>query len=86
MAELEIFKIVYPSGAPILPDLLRYQALAVNEYGCALDAPAERDFASSTCLSPRGRDLTTGKLGACKIQGVSSHVNRLEEEGQAHSA
>jgi hypothetical protein len=50
IAELEFFKNVYPpafasfglrhgsSGAPILPDLLRYQALAVNEYGCALDA------------------------------------------------
>jgi hypothetical protein len=52
IAELEFFKIVYPSGAPILPDLGRYQALAVNSYGCALDAPAERDFAGSTCLSP----------------------------------
>jgi hypothetical protein len=30
IAELEFFKIVYPLGAPILPDLLRYQALAVN--------------------------------------------------------
>jgi hypothetical protein len=38
IAEIEIFKIVYPTGAPILPDLLHYQALAVNEYGCALDA------------------------------------------------
>jgi len=34
----KIFKIVYPSGEPILPDLLRYQALAVKCYSCALDA------------------------------------------------
>jgi hypothetical protein len=33
-----IFKIVYPLGAPILPNLLRYQLLAVKYYSCALDA------------------------------------------------
>jgi hypothetical protein len=45
--EGEIFKIVYPSGAPILPNLSRYQVLvedpvglcgAVKHYSCALDA------------------------------------------------
>jgi hypothetical protein len=34
----KIFKIVYPSGAPILPNLLRYQALAVKYYSYALAA------------------------------------------------
>jgi hypothetical protein len=34
----KIFKIVYPSGVPILPDPLRYQALAVKCCSCALDA------------------------------------------------
>ncbi len=29
---------IYPSGAPILPDLLRYQALAVLQYSVTPDA------------------------------------------------
>jgi len=31
-------KTACPSGTPILPDLLRYQALAVANYSCTLDA------------------------------------------------
>jgi hypothetical protein len=29
---------VYPTGKPMIPHLLRYQELAVNDYGFALDA------------------------------------------------
>jgi hypothetical protein len=56
IAELEFFKIVYPSGAPILPDLLRYQALAVNDYGSAARL--------MPCISPRSGsyDRQTGRL------------------------
>ncbi len=32
----DIFKIVSPSGAPISPELLRQQALAVDDYSCVL--------------------------------------------------
>ena len=35
---------IYPSGAPILPDLLRYQVLAVLQYSVTPDAPEQRDF------------------------------------------
>ena len=29
---------VYPAGKPMIPHLLRYQGLAVDDYGFALDA------------------------------------------------
>ena len=30
--------VVYPSGKPMIPHLLRYQDLAVDDYSCGLDA------------------------------------------------
>jgi hypothetical protein len=32
------FQFVYLSGNPMIPHLLRYQGLAVDDYGVALDA------------------------------------------------
>ena len=31
--------VIYPTGKPMAPHLLRCQGLAVNYYSCALDAP-----------------------------------------------
>ena len=38
---------IYPSGAPILLDILRYQMLAVLQYSFTPDAPEQRDFAGA---------------------------------------
>jgi len=62
----QFFKIVYPSGAPILPNLLRYKVLvedsvylfgAVKYYSCAFGA-----------LYLPDTGFSIGKLDVCKIQ------------------
>jgi len=50
-------KTVYPPGAPILPNLLRWQGLEVHEYICALAALHLRQ-------TRRLQDLGDNKKGA----------------------